>query len=276
MALKFEEARFVIAFASNIHVEKSGTFTSRLQSWQKQDFPEGTRVGRGVKAEYGAKQIFQLAIMMKLQRIGLTPERAIKVVRQGWPGFRDGIVETLLCHYNGETHLHYFMVQIDALSGLTHLDADHEHIFVDTFTEGVMVSALQQPGDDWTMAEKTEWANFSFYVKNRLAASICIEIDSLLMLIWAAMAVREISPAVFADELAQWEAERRQGPAFQEDRDRFEPTKDNMPRLSVAGLNSVTEAALRQVDHVDYAREALSKLPESSLMERPEHFSEEQ
>lgn len=269
MPLKFEEAKFVIAFASGIHVEKSGTFTSRLQSWQKQDFPEGTRVGRGVKAEYGAKQLFQLAILMKLQRLGLTPERAIKVVKQGWPGFRDGIIETLMCHYNGETHLHYFLVQLDALSDLSEPDADHMHIFVDTVTEGMMLEAWQEPDDDWSEEDKNAWRNYAFYVKNRLACAISIEIDSMLMLIWAALSVRDFSPTLFADEFAEWEQAARKGRADQEDKAQFDP--DKYHRQSVAGHNNLRDEALRDVDHVTFARDALSKLPKSSFQDHPPH-----
>jgi hypothetical protein len=267
MSLKFEEARFVIAFANNIRPEKSGTFTSRVQSWQKLDFPEGTRSGRGVKAEYGAKQIFQLAIMMKLQRLGLTPERAIKVVKQGWPGFRDGIIETLMCHYNGETHLHYFVVQLDAISDLSDPEADHMHIFVETITEGMMLEAWMEPDDDWSEVDKNSWRNHAFYIKNRLACAITIEIDSMLMLIWAALGVRKFSPDLFADEFAEWEASARQGRAAQEDEAQFNPTRYD--RQSVAGHNSLRDKAIRDVDHIEYARAALSKLPESSLQEHP-------
>jgi len=268
MSLKFEEARFVIAFASGVHTEKSGTFTSRIQSWQKLDFPEGTRSGRGVKAEYGAKQIFQLAIMMKLQRLGLTPDRAIKVVKQGWPAFRDGIIETMLCHYNGETHLHYFVVQLDALSDLSDPEADHMHIFVETITEGQLVEAWLDPDDDWSEEDKNAWRDHAFHIKNRLACAITIEIDSMLMLIWAALSVRKFSPDLFADEFAEWEASARKGRAAQEDEDQFHPKKYH--RQSVAGHNNLREEALRDVGHVDYARAALSKLPKSSLQEHPE------
>lgn len=271
MPLKFDEARFVLMFANGVAIEKHSAFTARMQAWQKMDFPAGVRGGgKGKKAEYGASQIFQLAIMLKLLRLGLTPDRATKIVTSAWPAFRDGIIETLVCHHNGEPHLHYFLVQLDALSEFSDPDAKHMHIFVDTVAEGTMRAALAEPGRDWPQEDKEAWADVSFYIKTRLATSITIEIDSMLMLIWVAMAVRKISPALFAEEFADWEADRRsRGRVQQEDEQAFVKHFSKTSVAGVAGLNGFVSEDEPGFDLVGAAQAALGLLPESSFLEDP-------
>ncbi len=210
MSLNFSEASFVVAMVAGITPEKAATFQSRLKQWQKMGFPEGTRVGRGTKAEYGALQVFQLAILVKLLRVGLTPERAQKVVISAWPALRGGIVEAVLCMSNGEDHLHYYLIQLDALSDLTTPGGSaHLHIFVDVFTDREMLFAWDDADDEWSDDEKAKHEFSSFLVKNRMADSISIEIDSLIVWVWAALRAMGKGPEVFAPDFAQWVRECR-------------------------------------------------------------------
>ncbi|PQM27663.1 hypothetical protein CVO77_03575 [Sphingopyxis lindanitolerans] len=206
MSLTFAEAQFLVSLVAGIQPEKGETFRSRLKQWQKMGFPEGTKVGRGVKAQYGARQILQLVLLVKLLRIGLTPERAQSVIKEAWTRFMGGFVEALICMSNGEDHLHYFTIQLDALSELTTPGgSDHMHAFVDVFTDTEMLMAWDEPDDDWTEEERQQQAYSSFLVKNRMAVSIIVEIDSLLVWIWAGLEVLKKGPEVFADEFADWE-----------------------------------------------------------------------
>lgn len=170
------------------------------------DFPEGARgVGRGAKVEYGATQVFQLMLMMRLLKLGTTPERAKEIIITGWDQFRHGFLEALVSHGNGEGERHYFLIQLDALSELTTPGAKHMHVVVDTVSTARLRTAWDPMGED--QPEDEEWQMsfyYAFLVKNRLTASFVIEVDTLLY--WLAMCLREmgISAAVFAPELDSW------------------------------------------------------------------------
>ncbi|WJY17505.1 hypothetical protein QQS45_07470 [Alteriqipengyuania flavescens] len=255
MPLSFAEASFITGLIAGIDPSKGATFESRLKQWQKKGFPEGTQVGKGQRAEYGATQVFQLALMAKLLKVGLTPDRAQHVILAGWPAFKDGIVETLLCQANDADHLHYFMVQLDALSDLTSPDSDHEHVFIEILTDDEMAEAWAPSEEIESEEEGERYAYFRFLVKNRMALSITIEIDSLLLWVWAAFAAREIDPSIFADELATWESERRErGRSHQGDQ---EAINSDLSRRSLEASNAVG------VDRVEAARAALSKVKNS-------------
>ena len=206
MPLTFAQAQFIVATSAGVAPEKLGSLTSRLKQWQKMDFPEGARgVGRGAKVEYGATQVFQLMLMMRLLKLGTTPERAKEIIITGWDQFRHGFLEALVSHGNEEGERHYFLIQLDALSELTTPGAKHMHVVVDTVSTARLRTAWDPMGED--QPEDEEWQMsfyYAFLVKNRLTASFVIEVDTLLY--WLAMCLREmgISAAVFAPELDSW------------------------------------------------------------------------
>lgn len=263
MALSFAEASYVVAFVAGIAPEKGDTFQSRLKQWQKMGFPEGTRVGKGKRAEYGAAQVLQLVLLVRLLRVGLTPERAQAVIRAGWDRFKGGFIEAITCQANAEPHLHYFMVLLDALSDLTAPgEMDHQHIFVDVFTDEEMVWAWDEPGADWSKDDLTQHAYSRFVTRNRMANAITIEIDSLVMFVWGALQALGKGPDIFAAEFADWLHEAR----TQQKRflSRAGPTQEqkhfdeHLQSQSLAGR-------VGKMDHVALARAALSGASEDDL-----------
>ena len=238
MSLTFKEAAFVLSFANGITIENMQAFHSRMKQWQKMGFPDGVNVGRGVRAEYGATQIYQLAIMLKLMRVGLTPERAQHVVKAAWITFKDSIIEATICIANGAPHLHYCFIQTDALSDLKSDKKGNMPVFVDLFTSDMLENAFftleseteeADDFDDWTEEEISFHNYLKFTVKNRLAVSISIEMDSLLLLIWTAMETIEKPSHIFSSELAEWEKDRRERRANNqtEFKKHFDPTYSN-------------------------------------------------
>ena len=226
----------VVSLVADISVGKSETFRSRLKQWQKMGFPEGTKVGKGVKAEYGALQIFQLILLIKLLSIGLTPERAQNLIKFGWPRFKFGFIEALKSMKNSENRLHYFFIQIDALSELTAPGkSDDTHTFVDVFADYELLMALDAPDPNWTDQEKRQQSYLSFLVKNRMLTTITVEIDSLFVWVWAALGAVNKSPDIFADELAEWAAEiKNEGDEFSPSQKHF----DNHPRNQSIALRT--------------------------------------
>lgn len=269
MSLTFAQAQFALAFVNDIDPARADAFEARLKQWQKMGFPEGVNVGRGQRAAYGATQVHQLLFMLKLLQVGLTPERAQKVVLSGWEAFKDAITETLLCMANGEEHLHYCLIQLDAMSELKKGNADHMHIFVDTFTSDEMVDAFLTDDEFLSWREEAGLSDedaplrqhqyISYLTKNRLATCICIEVDSLLLLLWVALKPMGLTPAVFATEIAEWERVRRaRGRVPQAEQAHFE-TK--MQAESVVGR-------LENFSGRDAAWEALSEVDETSIRKR--------
>ena len=254
MPLSFSEASFITAMVAGVHPERGETFRSRMKQWQKSGFPDGTRVGKGVKAEYGATQVLQLVMLVKLLRVGLTPDRAQKLILAAWPRIKAGFCETVICMANVEDHLHYFLIQLDALSDLTtEGGSDHMHTFVDVFTDTEMQLVWSEDDPDATEEERRQKEFSTFVLRNRMAVSISIEIDSLLVWVFAGLEAMKISPDVFADEFADWITEFR-GKDFQAQADQghFDEDASNM---SVPAHGS-------GVDRVEAARAVLSKLKE--------------
>lgn len=210
MPLPYALAQFALAFVNGIAPAKAETFNSRLKQWQKMGFPDGVNVGRGVKAEYGARQVFQLLFMLKLMRVGLTPQRAQEVVRSAWPRLQDAIVETATCIANEAEHLHYCLIQLNALSELSEPPSEHMHVFADVFTSDEIADSFLSFDPDEEIDEETKLKSQmnDYYVKNRLANAISIEIDSMLILLWAAFDAAGVRQDVFAVEMLEWYNER--------------------------------------------------------------------
>ena len=214
----------VVSFVSGIRVDKSETFRSRLKQWQKMGFPDGTKVGKGVKAEYGASQVLQLILLVKLLRIGLTPERAQYVIKNGWKIFKAGFVEALNCMRAGETHLHYFFVQLDALSDLTSpTGSGHMHIFINVLSDDEMLMAWDDADPEWAEEHIQEHSQLARLVKDRLYSSITIEIDSLFFFLWAALEAIDKGPEIFSEEFLAWDREAQaQEAVFQSSQKHFD------------------------------------------------------
>jgi hypothetical protein len=254
MPLSFAETHFLVGMIGGVHPDRAETFRSRLKQWQKMGFPEGTRVGKGVKAEYGATQILQLIMLVKLLRIGLTPERAQTLIFSAWDRIRAGFCEALICMANAEDHLHYFLIQLDALSDLSSPDApNHMHTFVDVFTDTEMRLAWSDNDSELSEEDRQQKEFSTFLLRNRMAVAITIEIDSLLVWMFIALETLKISPDVFADEFAEWITEFRQSD-FRElgERAHFD---DDLFKQSVALRD-------QKFDRVGAARLALSRLTE--------------
>lgn len=276
MPLTFAQAQFALAFVSQISPKRADAFEARLKQWQKMGFPEGVNVGRGVRASYGATQVHQLLFMMKLLQVGLTPERAQKVVLSGWPAFKDAIVETILCRANGEDHLHYCLIQLDALSELKDDPSDHMHVFVDMFTSDEIHEAFISDEDfiEWqsenaSLPDETDPAlrqhqYLSFLTKNRLATSIAIEVDSLLVLLWTGLVPIGLTPEVFASEIADWERERRaRGRAEQQAEQHFAKpliSESVADRVTNFDVSAAAWSALAMIDSTSVVSKDQTKL----------------
>lgn len=81
MQLTFAQVEHVLSQCQNIREERRSAFANRLKNYQKAEFPAGINTGRGRAASYGVGHLWQLAVALELNQLGLAPERAIAVIR---------------------------------------------------------------------------------------------------------------------------------------------------------------------------------------------------
>lgn len=204
-SLTFGQVEAILATMEGVHDDRRGALQSRLKQWQKMGFPEGVNVGRGVRATYGADQLFQLVYMVELLRVGLTPDRAIETVTAAWDTIRSGIIETVHCLAGGSDHLHYITLQIDSLTSLQEPGADHMHIYAQLLIDKHLgMAAFLGYGDSLPEAEQVSYREFRLRTLNKLAGAIILETDSLVVRVWASMAALGIEPSVFKDDFLGW------------------------------------------------------------------------
>ena len=220
--LSFGQLEACLAHIGRVAYQKRYTFQSRLKQWQKMGFPAGTKVGRGTRVSYTLAHLFQLVLMMQLLRLGLTPERSIKMVNAAWPKFRRGLLETIDHLAEREPPITYAIVHANALA---ELEWGGERSFEDTIgvdiTNDAELTALwygiNEADEDDEAAIKAEedargysseaWVE---WLRMSLADSLLLELNVIVMAVAFAVAqVAEMDPAEFADEIELWRAESK-------------------------------------------------------------------
>lgn len=81
----------LLADAMEIPAEGRSAFLGRFQHLQRLALVEGINPGRGKAAEYQAHQVLVIAIAFQMLQLGLTPERAVMVIKQNQDLVRLGI-----------------------------------------------------------------------------------------------------------------------------------------------------------------------------------------
>lgn len=192
--------------ANGIPEERRETFVSRLKQWQKMGFPEKVNVGRGVKVGYGASQLFQLVLHMRLLAFGLTPERAQRVVRSAWQRLSASIIETTLRRQSGNQEYCYLFLRYDALTDLKEPGSTHEHIYVDPTMDWMIADAFEGrddlEGDDAVIFEA-----FQTGLRETMVNAIVLEIDSIVLRVWLAMTKLQIPASELSNDFRAWAEE---------------------------------------------------------------------
>lgn len=71
----------VLADAMMVDDKGAGAFLGRFQHLQRLRLVQGINPGRGKQAQYRANQVLVIAIAMQLLQLGLTPERAVRMMQ---------------------------------------------------------------------------------------------------------------------------------------------------------------------------------------------------
>lgn len=206
MALTFGQVTDILMLANGIPEERRATFVSRLKQWQKMGFPERVNVGRGVKVGYGASQLYQLALHMRLLALGLTPERAQRVIRAAWPRLVGSILETTLRRANGGQEYLYLLIQYDALTDLKDPGSSHEHIYVYPTYDWMIADAFAGV-DDLEGDDLATFEAFQIGLRNAMVNALVLEIDSIVMRVWAAMTKLDLPASELSADFREWAEE---------------------------------------------------------------------
>lgn len=189
MDLTFAQVSRALARSHGISESKNSAFVARLQHLQKLKFPPGTNTGRGRAAKYSVGHLFQLGMVLELAQIGLTPERAMRIVG----GERDIVAEA---------------AQMVARDGPT--DAQYEQPVVIICDPAALSSAMSADPEDaaevsfmrWRIDDALGWAREEFARGARRGAIFSV---SAMFRSAAACACDEIfDERAFYDELGKW------------------------------------------------------------------------
>lgn len=82
---RYSDVAQLIAAAHSVPPERLTALRGRLQHFQKLRFPPGVNTGRGKPAEYGAEQVLLIVLALEFVAMGITPDRATRVLREKEP-----------------------------------------------------------------------------------------------------------------------------------------------------------------------------------------------
>ena len=110
--LKLSQVEALLADLHDIGATKRSALRARLKHFQRLGFPQGTNTGKGQAASYGPAECVQLLIAMEFLQLGLTPERAISIIKLDWervcvPAVRMAIYPNFL--FKDPDKLDYFL-----------------------------------------------------------------------------------------------------------------------------------------------------------------------
>lgn len=71
----------VLADAMMVDAKGASAFLGQFQHLQRLRLVQGINPGRGKQAQYRANQVLVIAIAMQLLQLGLTPERAVRIIQ---------------------------------------------------------------------------------------------------------------------------------------------------------------------------------------------------
>lgn len=80
-AARYSDVSQLVAGLHGVGEERLTALRGRLQHLQKLGFPPGVNTGRGRPAEYGPGQVLTLILALEFIAVGITPERAVRVLR---------------------------------------------------------------------------------------------------------------------------------------------------------------------------------------------------
>ena len=205
MGLSFGQVVDVLTEANSLSPARRERFISRLKQWQKMGFPEGVNVGKGARADYGAKQLFQLAFHLRMLALGLTPERAQSILKIAWNRIQDAITSVTILTAQGKGGGHYLLIGMAALTELKDgPDDGHMHIYVRPTEKWMIADSLEPDDKELTPDEIPEVDAMRLMVLDAMVNALIIEVDSIVWRIWVAMKKLNLSPSLLTDDTQEW------------------------------------------------------------------------
>ena len=196
MELTFNQVEAVFTRRFDMPESKAVAFRGRLQHLQRLNFPTGVNTGRGKKASYGWLQIVQLMVALDLIDLGMTPDVAVRSVRQGTDKLIGAICE-VISQFESADNLTTAMRKARCPFGMTRkaLASAFALTFPQADDEPALILILDGPAF-------TEQLNKDPAVE---PAAAFINLGSRMMLIAQLVGmVAAVEPRALATDLIQW------------------------------------------------------------------------
>ncbi len=182
--LSFADLEMLLITSMQIDQERRATFVSRLKQWQKMNFPEMERVGKGSRAVYSLEHVFQLQTLIRLLELGLSPERGIGLIKRHWPGLRLGYVAAFGAITENPREKIFAFFYADALGEI--IRTEHDRPSYMTVYEGELIGAALLPDlgkkifEDFANRYEEEPAHLRFQLSAALTASALVELTEIV------------------------------------------------------------------------------------------------
>lgn len=84
MELTYGELEDLLAALHAVHHGQRGALQGRIKHFQRNGWPGGTNTGKGRAARYAFGPVIKLAVGFELLELGITPERATRLLSRNW------------------------------------------------------------------------------------------------------------------------------------------------------------------------------------------------
>ncbi|MCC4252247.1 hypothetical protein LL251_07405 [Sphingobium naphthae] len=84
VGLTYRDVEETLAAVHRIRPDKRIAFRARLKHLQREGWPEGANTGTGKRFNYQLSSLMQMALAIELLQAGLSPRRAVAILKAGW------------------------------------------------------------------------------------------------------------------------------------------------------------------------------------------------
>lgn len=133
----------VLAYAMDVDSAGASAFLGRFQHLQRLRLVEGINPGRGKQAEYRAHHAVVIAIAMQLLQLGMTPERAVRIIKDNQDRVRLGISLAVPSSEEFASAFFHFDPALLSELGATSDECDHAEQTFDYSGPGKMLEWIE-------------------------------------------------------------------------------------------------------------------------------------
>lgn len=84
LKLSYSEIISILSALNGIPAESDGAFRARLRNFQRLGLPEGSKTGKGRKADYDLAMLLQLVLAVEFMQAGVSPRQTVAMITTNW------------------------------------------------------------------------------------------------------------------------------------------------------------------------------------------------